>query len=160
MEGKKKVYLDATKIKECVSVYLSDAEVIWAGTTIYSMSVKCKNKEYERYAREYDIHFIFDDALPVIDFYAVPQFDILAVDSDGGLIGTMGKQSDLKSDAPICYLDKNKKCYLIADNGAAFLEKASTWKQTMTFYEGISIYNSQMDARKELEFIELCGFGK
>ena len=54
----KKLYLDETQAHECMSIFIKDAEIIHAGTTIYSMSVKDKNAEYERYANEYDIHFV------------------------------------------------------------------------------------------------------
>lgn len=51
------------------------------GTTLYPMSVKDKNTEYQRYADTYDLKFIFDDDIPQIDFYTVPRVDIFAKDS-------------------------------------------------------------------------------
>jgi hypothetical protein len=72
----------------CLSIYVKDTEIILAGTSINSMSVKEreKNGEYKKFADKYDIHFIFDDNIP------------------------------------ICYIDKNRTCYLIADNGKDFLK--------------------------------------
>ena len=39
-----------------------------------------------------------------VDFYAVPRVDIMAVDSRGGYIGTVGGLTDIESEFPICYI--------------------------------------------------------
>ena len=79
----KKLYLDAAS-NGCTAVYVKDAEVVPAGTTISSMPVKMKNREYQKYAEEYDICFIFDDHIPALPFYTVPWVDLMATDSRGG----------------------------------------------------------------------------
>lgn len=150
----KKIYLDVTELKECTSVWIKDVEIIRAGTTVYSMPIRHKNEEYERFAKEYDIHFIFDDNIPVIDFYTIPQVDILATDSRGGYIGTIGQMSDLESEAPICYIDRDRKCYLISKTGKDFLQKVSSWKDVLAPYEEIKFYSSKTEAMKENEFYE------
>ena len=150
----KKIYLDRTEDNGCTSVFVRDAEIIPAGTTVYSMPVSDKNSEYQRYADEYDIHFIFDDDVLCIDFYTVPHIDIMAVDSDGGCIGTVGQCCDLESDAPICYIDREKKCYLVAENGADFIEHVSDWKTRMKPYRDVVLYQSLEDAQRVLEFID------
>jgi hypothetical protein len=38
----RKIYLDTTQSSMCISVYAKDSEVVLAGTTINSMSVKEK----------------------------------------------------------------------------------------------------------------------
>lgn len=126
-----------------------------AGTTIYSMPCNTKNDKYEKYAKEYDIHFIFSDIIPHINFYTIPQVDIMATDSLGGFIGTIGRQSDLESDAPICYIDKDKTCYLIASNGAEFLAKVSEWRNNLMPYNDIVFYSNKLAAENELEFIDI-----
>lgn len=155
----KKMYLDVTETDGCIGVLVKDVEIVFAGTTVYSMSARHKNEEYQRYADEYDIHFIFDDNMPEIDFYTIPQVDILATDSKGCYIGTIGNTSDLQSDAPICYIDKNTwKSYLIAESGEEFLKKASTWKESLEPYDGVTFYHSKEDAMKENEFINIDEF--
>ena len=148
----KKLYLDMTDVKGCTSVWVKDTEIIPAGTTVYSMLEKQKNDEYERFANEYDIHFIFDDVIPVIDFYTIPRVDIFATDSNGGYIGTVGALTDLESDAPICYIDKQKNAYLICENGKIFLRKVHAWKNELESYVGIKLYASKVEAMKENEF--------
>ena len=64
----KKLYIDKTENTGCFSVFVKDAEVNWVGATVYSMPIKHKNSEYQRYATNYDINFIFDDNIPEIDF--------------------------------------------------------------------------------------------
>lgn len=148
----KKLYVDQTKNDGCVGYFVKGAELIPAGTTVSSMPVREKNDEYRRYAEEYDIHFIFDDHVPVIDFYTVPWVDIMAEDSDGGLIGMIGQNCDLESGAPVCYISRDRRCYQIAENGAAFLEKVREWKNHMTVCNEVVFYPSRKDAGRKLEF--------
>jgi len=155
---KKKIYLDMTGMKSCTSVWMKDTEIIPAGATVYAMSSKHKNAEYERFSREYDINFIFDDNIPVIDFYTIPRIDIFATDSRGGYIGTVGKMTDLEGDAPICYIDKDRQCYLICKTGKEFLQKASSWKTSHEPYKDIIFYSSKAEAMKEKEFLSLDEF--
>jgi hypothetical protein len=152
----RKVYLDTTQSSMCISVYVKDAEVVLAGTTINSVSVreKKKNSEYQRFADEYDIHFIFDDNVPKLDFYTIPMVDIFATDSEGGYIGSLGQVTDLQENILICYIDKDKKCYLIADNGNDFIANASNWKSNMTEYTDIEFFNSLSTAQEKYEFLD------
>lgn len=151
----RKVYYDKTAPENaCISVYMKDAEVIAAGTTIYSMSIKEKNAEYQKFAEEYGIYFIFDDKLPKIDFYTVPHVDVFATDGNGGLFGTIGSITDLYADVPICYMDHKHTCFLAAENGNAFLAAAGSWREHLRPYEGIILYRSKEEAMQQLDFIE------
>ena len=151
----RKVYLDKPATENaCTSVYVREAEVIAAGTTVYSMSVKEKNAEYQKFAEEYGIYFIFDDNLPKLDFYTVPWIDIFATDGSGGLFGTIGGISDLYADNPICYIDQNLTCFLASGNGNAFLAASGSWREHLSPYEGIIFYRSKEEAKQQLEFIE------
>ncbi|MBU9728743.1 hypothetical protein [Diplocloster modestus] len=151
----RKIYIDKTEEVSCTAVYMRDTEIIQAGTTIYSMPVKDKNAEYQKFADKYDIHFIFEDSLPEIDFYTIPRVDIMAVDSCGGYIGTIGEICDLKSDAPICYLDRNRNCYLIAENGKDFLKTVNSWKTQLKPYDEVIFYHSKEEAKKNHEFLDM-----
>lgn len=151
----RKVFLDKTTITECVSVYMKDAEVNWAGATVYSMSVKHKNKEYQRFADEYDIHFIFDDNIPVLDFYTIPLIDIFATDSDGGYLGSVGEGIDLEGNVPICYIDKERNCYLIASDSKGFFNNVVNWKKNMTLYKNVEFFSANTEAMKKYEFISI-----
>lgn len=155
---RKKRYLDVTELKECTSVWIKDVEIICAGTTEYSISVRHRNNEYEGYAKEYDICFIFDDNIPVIPFYTIPQVDIFATDSEGGYLGTIGQMSDLESEAPICYISKDKRCYIVAENGTGFLKNATSWRDNLKDYEGVVFYDSKDAAMLEREFINMEEF--
>lgn len=63
-----------------------------------------------------------EDATPSVDFYTVPQVDIIATDSVGGFIGSIGQTFDIESDAPICYIIKDLESFIIAENGKDFLQ--------------------------------------
>lgn len=148
-----KVYLDMTQGHECLAVYAKDCEIIPAGTTVYSMPVKERSAEYSRFAREYGIHFIFDDQVPRIDFYTIPRVDIMALTDDGGYLGTIGGTCDLAGGAPICYIDRDQNCYLAAADGKSFLENVACWKSNLKRYEGIYIFSSAAEAKKNREFL-------
>lgn len=64
-----RVYVDMSQVDgACVGVFVSGKEVVPVGTTAYSTPVEDRDEEYQRYADEYDIHFIFDDKTVNIDF--------------------------------------------------------------------------------------------
>lgn len=149
------VYLDMTKRANCPAMYIEDIKIITSGTTVYHMSANDKNETYQQYADEYDIHFIFDDNIPELSFYTVPQVDVFATDSEGGLIGTVGSSTDLQSDLPICYINKNKECFLIATSSKEFLETADNWKNNIKPYNEVIFYASKLEAEKELRFINI-----
>ena len=149
-----KIYLDMTQ-NPCTSVFVKDTTIIPAGTTIYSMPVKDKNDEYNSLADKYDIHFIFNDHIPKIDFYSVPQIDIMATDSLGGFLGTLGEVTDLDSKAQICYIDHNKKCFIIASDFKDLLNNLSNWKEKAIPCEEIILYNSKEEAMKNRKFINI-----
>ena len=150
----RKVYLDTTQADMCISVYLHDAEVVLAGASVNAMSVKHKNSEYQKFAEKYDVHFIFADDVPKVDFYTVPMVDIFAVDSAGGYVGSVGQLTDLEADIPICYIDGEKRCYLIATNGNDFLSKVGNWKADLMPYNDIEFFDSLEMAKKKFEFLD------
>ena len=152
---KKRLYMDATEEHSCSSVWIKDTEIVRAGTTVYVMSTKAKCQEYDRYAKDYDIHFIFADNIPKISFYTIPQVDVFAIDSQSGYIGTIGAVTDMESKAPICYIDKEMRCYLVAENGKEFLQKADAWKEELELHDAVRIYDSYEAAKKENEFINI-----
>ena len=98
-------------------------------------------------------NFIFDDNIPKVSFYTVPQVDVFATDREGGLIGTVGSMTDLQSDLPICYINKNRECFLIATSGKEFLETTTNWKNNLKPYNEVIFYKSKLEAEKELRFI-------
>jgi len=150
----KKVYLDCAA-GEAVSIYIRDAEVVLAGTTIYPMSTRHRGAEYERWKQEYGICFIFDDMQVEAPFYAVPRVDIFAIDGRGGYLGTVGQHTDLMAgDAPICYFI-DWKCYLIAENGPDFVENVADWRCRLTDFSGVTMYDSREQASRELPFISV-----
>lgn len=151
----KKVYVDMTENSSCVIIFIKNTDVIEAGTTIYSMPITDKNTEYQKIADEHDVHFIFDDNIPNIDFYTIPFLNIMAIDSDGGYIGTVGEISDLDSNAPICYIDRYGKTFFIADNFKIFLDKIASWKSNLQPYDKIQLFHSKDEAHKMYEFLDV-----
>lgn len=151
----KKVCLDMNENNNCIAVLKKDIDFIQAGVTVYSMPVEYKNSEYCNFADKYDVHFIFDDMVVKVDFYTVPRVDIMAVDSHNGYIGTVGEMSGLESNGPICYIDKNREVFLIAEDFREFLENIECWKERLKKYDEISFFNSKEEAEKSYEFIDV-----
>jgi hypothetical protein len=157
----RKLYLDRTVFSGAIAINtnVKDTEIVSAGTTIFSMSVNDRNEEYQKYADDYDVEFIFDDHIPHLEFYTVPHVDIMAKDSKGGFIGTVGQQCDLASDAPICYINKDLECLIISKNAQDFLRNIESWQDNMKPYDKITVYCSKEEAEKEIEFIDLSEIG-
>ena len=150
----RKIYFDTTEANMCISIYVRDTQVIPAGVSVNAMSVKHKNNTYQIFADKYDIHFIFADDIPKVDFYTVPMVDIFATDRAGGYIGSVGQSTDLEANIPICYIDTEKKCYLIAANGNDFLNRADNWKAHLSSYNEIEFFDSPEMAQKKFAFLD------
>lgn len=147
-----------SKSTECIGFIAMDAEVIPAGVTVYAMDIRDKNSDYQKYADEYDIHFIFEDNVPPINFYTVPRVDIFATDGSGGLLGTVGATTDLDAAAPICHIAQNGACSLIADSLSALLQSlvpGGDWKAAITPCNGVTFYKSREEAQRTLDFLSL-----
>lgn len=154
----KKIYWDVSEREGCIGVLGKDIELIPAGVTLYPLSVRNKNAEYQKYANSYDLRFIFDDDIPQIDFYTVPRVDVFAQDSLGGLFGTIGQITDIDDVAPICYINKNKECFMLANNLRAFLQRLASeceWRTDMIPNPDILFYKSKADAEESLEFLAI-----
>lgn len=147
----KKIYYDAAEEHDCIGIISEDAdtEIVLAGTFVYSMPVKTKNAEHQRYADEYDIHFIFEDNIPALDFFTVPYIRIFATDSCGGYLGELCCGN---GEEPVCYIDRAKNCFRVAENLQKFCDNPSQWKNRLTPCGDIVIYPSKAEAEKELEF--------
>ncbi len=152
----RKVYFDVSEDNSCYSVFVKGAETVPAGTTVYSMSDKHKCEEYENIAEQLDIYFIFDDDIPKVNFYTVPRVDIFAVSSAGGFLGTIGALTDIEGSSKICYINKNRNCFTIAESLKELLALPD-WKENMKQNEEVQIFNSIDEVKKNLEFIECRG---
>ena len=56
--------------------------------------------------------------------------------------------------ATICYIDAEKRCYLIATNGNDFLSKVGNWKADLMPYNDIEFFDSLEMAKKKFEFLD------
>lgn len=141
-----KLYLDRTEIPGNMALIVRNAEIIQTGTTVYAMSVGEDHPLYQKFAEEYDIHFIFDDRIPEVEWYAVPQAEIFAVDSCGGYFASIGGAFDM--DDPVYYIDAQMDCFLVAMSGRAFVEIAPNWRAVLKPWNSVEIFPTK-DAAKE-----------
>ena len=157
-QNMKKVYIDKSSVPGPASIWIKDAKVIWAGAVISSMSIKHKNEDYKKVALEHDVHFIFDDEIPVVDFYTVPLVDIFAMDSTGGYIGSIGEAAYFGSNATICYISPQKECFFIAKNFSEFINHLNIWNEHMVPYNELEFFCSKEDADNKYEFLDMSEF--
>lgn len=150
-----KIYLDVTKNRECRGIIYRGQLATPAGVTAYVMPLSDKCAEYDRFAEEYDIHFFFGAEAPEIDFYTLPQVDIFARDSCGGYLGSVGQGADFQGDGPICYIDRGKRCWLVAENGAAFLKNVAHWADRRKPWDGVMVVASLEEAMERYVFLNL-----
>lgn len=127
----KTVYID--KEQPCLqniaaAFFITDDEgkqmnITFAGKTILSMPAKDKSEKIFRIlANDYDVHFIFDDNIPQIKFYPVPQLVIIAADSLNGYFCSTNPNVDIsEEDSPIYYIDEKLNYYYLASSLQAFL---------------------------------------
>lgn len=151
------VYYDSKEFENVLSskaFIMKGIKPVPAGTSIFSMPDTERNKKWKSFADLYDIHFIFENHIPEIDFYAVPQFHIMATDSNGGLIGIVGGKDSLNTHLPIGYISRERKCFLIAASGHSFVENMDRWKQLLKPYAELMLFDSKETAKKEKRFLD------
>ena len=147
--NQKKIYYDISDSDGPTAIFSTEAEYIPAGAVVNAMPIRHKQEVFRRFSEALDIHFIFEDRIPWVDFYSVPYLEIIATDAEGGWIGTLGE------DAPVVYIDADRKCWKIADNLHLFLTVTPGWKRSMTPCDMLKIYPSMEAAKEELEFIDI-----
>lgn len=146
-------YLDMTHLPDSLGTFIDTKEEwVAAGTIISSMPIEDKNEIYHKYAKEYDIHFVFDNNIPTPTFYCVPLIEIIAYDSQNGYIGV---SHYLHNQHFICYINKNKECFKVAKNLSEFLIHIDHWEKLLRPCHDIHIYTSFKQAKEEHEFIQI-----
>ena len=152
------IYMDFSGTDGAIG-FISDGEpVIAVGVSIHAMPMSVKKKEWELYrqfAIDNDVHFLFEDNVPVVDFYAVPRVNIAAVDSEGGFIGSVGEIFDLSASVPLVYISPQRECFLITQDSTNFLSMASEWKQHLIPYCGVTLYPSKEAAMADFPIINV-----
>ena len=152
-------YLDVTDpANSCMSIVLEGVKIIQAGTTVYAMSASEKNLEYDKIAEKGDIHFIFDDNVPNITFYAVPRVDVFATVSDGGYLATYGVITDIENNARILYISKDGEIRVAAPHLRMLLSRRRNWKSSMQKTKMVRLYSSKEEAMRILPFYTLNKF--
>lgn len=148
-------YLDMTDPENaCTSIFAKDIKPIPAGTTVYAMSVSDKNPEYDQLAENYDIHFIFEDDVPEISFYAVPRIDVFAT-ADCGYLATYGETTALESNAKILFISKDGEVRIAAAHLRKLLSVKKSWKSSMQKTKMVKLYSSKEEAMQQLKFFRL-----
>lgn len=149
-------YLDMTDpANSCMSIVLEGVKIIQAGTTIYAMPVSEKNLEYDEIAEKGDIHFIFDDNVPKVNFYAVPRVDVFATVSDGGYLATYGEITDIESHSRILYISKDGEVRIAAPHLRKLISQKKSWKNNMQKTKMVKLYASKEEAMQTLPFFNI-----
>lgn len=139
--------------------FISDGEpVIQVGVSINAMPMNVKKKEWELYRKfaiDNDVFFLFEDNVPVVDFYAVPRVDIAATDSKGGLIASVGEAFDLSASIPLIYISPARECYLITQDSRQFLSIAHEWRKHLMPYRDVTLYPSKEAAMADFPIVNV-----
>ena len=152
------IYMDFSGTEGAVG-FISDGEpVIPVGVSINAMPMSVKKKEwelYQQFAKDNDVHFLFEDNVPIVDFYAVPRVDIAATCSNGGLIASVGESFDLHSNIPLIYISPTRECFLITEDATQFLSIAAEWQTRLTPYHEVKLYPSKAAAMDEFPIVNI-----
>ena len=148
----KTVYYDMNDITAgAVGIFLRDARVMPAGVTICAMPVQEKGEAgYAEFASK-DVHFIFEDEQPEIDFYALPRLDVFARTANG-LLATLGESSDVEGEAPIVLIDAQKNVFRAARNMMDLLT-STNWKDGVAPETEVRLYDDRAAAEADAEFV-------
>lgn len=139
--------------------FISDGEpVIPVGVSINAMPMGVKKKDwalYQQFAKENDVYFLFEDNVPIVDFYAVPRVDIAATDSCGGFIASAGEPFSLQDKIPLIYISPKRECFLITADSSKFLSIASKWREYLVPYENVKLYPTKDAARADFPITDV-----
>lgn len=132
--------------------------IVPTGTTIRATNLaqETESRElYEKLACDFGINFIFDNTIPQINFYAIPQIDIFATDNFGGYWATIGGRTDISNETdPICFID-NKQCtFFVSKNLNNFIYPLDTIDERIknkTPIDYITFYESKKDAKEVIK---------
>ncbi|MDF2543873.1 MAG: hypothetical protein K0S47_3591 [Herbinix sp.] len=152
-------YLDVKQLSSS-AIFSPTYELIFAGTTISSMPDSYNDDTYKLLAEKYDIKFIFDSYIPMINFYAIPWVDIFAMDSNNGYWGTVGAATSIDNiTAKICYISKQNEVSIVSNNLNSFIYPIASIderkKINMDITDDIILFQSKNEAEKCVEFLEL-----
>lgn len=149
-----KYYIDLTASDGPMAILFTqrENEAVYVGTMVHTEDAKLRNHPLaKRYAEECDFHFFFKgDELPKL--YTVPQTEIGGYDSEGGLFAGIGS-FDLR-DAPLYYLDRNRKCWLITEYGTELLEMGMEWREKMVPTDAIEVFADRAGAERKYRIWE------
>ena len=151
-----RIYYDYEQFRQDdgpVGLFLMDAEAAPAGTEIYVMPVKDKNEEYDRIAKKTGIHFIFDDHVPEIPFYAVPYLCIFATDDRDGFFACK-HIPDFAYEEPVYYIPGRKKVYQVADSLEELINGDKNWRENLRQARKIRLYASREAAERNQPFVD------
>lgn len=140
------LYMDFSGTQGAIGFIAEGEPVIPVGVSIDAMPMSVKKKEwdlYQKFAKENDVYFLFEDDIPVIDFYAVPRVCIAATDMEGGFIASVGDAFSLHDRVPLVYIAPNLKCFLITQDSTQFLSIVPHWKEQLQPYDGVKLYASK-----------------
>lgn len=151
----KQQYYDCSTCLGATSIIAQRATLLPAGTSVYSMPESAYNDEYRIIQEKYGVSFIFDYMKVECPFYAVPRFDVMAIDHEGGYIGMLGAICDLEDNRPVYYIDKNKDTFMIVSNAKNYLNTIEHWKETMIPTNDIQIFESRKDAEVVYSIIDM-----
>lgn len=146
-----KKYIDARALRRGTAGCVALADVVMAGTTVYSMDGHERTPEYDALERANGLRFIFD-----IPWYVVPQLDVFAFD-DGGWFGSLGGTADPESPWPVVYLRRDGSLLRVAGSLSDFLrllQSGTDWRAVMVPEQTALVFPSRRAAKAALDFWE------
>lgn len=142
-------YFDLSDLGGWVGIIANPGDsVVFTGTRLHREPEKYRGCEpAERFARENDLHFWYDDEMPRLSVYTVPRVEIGGYDSRGGLfVGSM--DFTLRDAEPLYYIDRERRCFMITDDSRTFSGMGRMWRERMVPTDAIAVFSSLEEAMK------------
>ena len=148
-------YYDTTDLPGCIGILPDPGDkVVFAGTEVHMEPSRYRGALSDRFARECDFHFWFDDEFPAVNLYTVPKIQVGGYDSRGGLFACIDSFS-VHRDTPMYYISASGSCFLIAPDGREFLERGMSWQKDLLPSDAIEIFSSKEEAKKKYNIRDL-----
>ncbi len=146
-----KLYVDnTTHGNGAIGLLIRDTEVIYTGTIINAAPAQCRNEEYPKLAKQFDVHFFFSDDNVQLDLYTVPFMEAFAADSCGGIFAKVDNEP-----GQIYYIDTNNTPFKVAKSFEDFVKNTAHWRECIEADLSVRAFSSREAAEQVFEIVGL-----
>ena len=132
-------------------VIFNGKSVVFTGISIHTEPDQYRENDALTPFSKEAFHFFFDDDVPNLNFYAVPELCIIGYDSTGGYFATTAEDFSFQDNSPLFYVSAENRVYSIKGESSQLLTGQYHWRENLEPSDDVKIYPSKLMAEKEFD---------